>query len=56
MREKSIHLVTLVAARIVLTAHVRRLDVIRRTEASGALHHTKSVRRRQKKRGRTNIW
>lgn len=50
MREKSIHLVTHVAARIVLTAHARRLDVIRRTEASGALHHTKSVRRRQKRR------
>ena len=40
-REKSIHLVTHVAARIVLTAHAHRLDVIRRTEASGALHHTK---------------
>ena len=56
MREKSIHLVTLVAARIVLKAHVRRLDVIRRTEASGALHHTKSVRRRQKRRVRTKDW
>ena len=56
MREKSIHLVTHVAARIVLTAHARRLDVIRRTEASGALHHTKSVRRRQKRRARTKDW